>query len=68
MEERLEALVDGPATLAEPAGLPASARRHVVGFRGFGRVSARRRRRPGTVAMYTERRADPPATGSHAIH
>jgi len=68
MEERLEAPVDELATLAATVGLSASARCPGVGFQGFGRISAGGRGRPGTVAMYTERRADPPAIGSHAIH
>ena len=68
MEERLEAPVDGLATLVAPVGLSASARCPGVGFQGFGRVSARRRGRPGGCDVYTERRADPPDTGSHAIH
>ena len=64
MEERLEAPVDELATLAAPVGL----RPHGDSLEPFGRPSAARRGRPGGCAMYRERRADPPDTGSHAIH
>jgi len=69
MEERLEAPVNGPSTLGDPAGLlPKSARRHGGDLEPFGRPSAARRGRPGEWDMYKDRRADPPNTGSHAIH
>ncbi len=69
MEERLEAPANGPPALGDPAGLlPESVRRHGIGFQRSGRLLAARRGRPGEWAMYTDRSADPPDTGSHAIH